>query len=79
MSLQKPLYGNGGEGINRSNEGNLIGIETANDYLDMPIIAQKYIPEIKDGDRRTIFFDGEYAGSVAEGSYKSELSCWGNS
>ena len=79
--ITKPLYGNGGEGINRSNEGNLIGIETANDYLDMPIIAQKYIPEIKDGDRRIIFFDGEYAGSVAripaEGSIKANFHAGG--
>ena len=29
------------------------------------IMAQKYIPEISKGDRRIIFFDGEYVGSVA--------------
>ena len=79
--ITKPLYGNGGEGINRSYEGNLIGIETGNDYLDMPIIAQKYIPEIKDGDRRIIFFDGEYAGSVAriptQGSIKANFHAGG--
>ena len=79
--ITKPLYGNGGEGINRSYEGNLIGIETANDYLDMPIIAQKYIPEIKNGDRRIIFFDGEYAGSVARittrGSIKANFHAGG--
>ena len=28
-------------------------------------MAQKFIPEIKDGDRRIILIDGEYAGSVA--------------
>ena len=39
--ITKPLYGNGGEGINRSNKGSLIGIETASEYLDMPIIVQK--------------------------------------
>ena len=79
--ITKPLYGNGGEGINRSNNGNLVGIETANEYLDMPIIAQKYIPEIKEGDRRIIFFDGEYVGSVSripiEGSIKANFHAGG--
>ena len=79
--ITKPLYGNGGEGINRSNNGSLIGIETASEYLDMPIIAQKYIPEINKGDRRIIFFDGKYAGSVAripiDGSIKANFHAGG--
>ena len=28
-------------------------------------MAQKYIPEIVEGDRRIILIDGEYCGSVA--------------
>ena len=79
--ITKPLYGNGGEGINRSNDDNLVGIETVKEYLDMPIIAQKYIPEIKEGDRRIIFFDGEYVGSVSripiEGSIKANFHAGG--
>ncbi len=79
--ITKPLYGNGGEGINRSNNGNLVGIDTTTDYLDMPMIAQKYIPEIIQGDRRIIFFDGEYVGSVAripiEGSIKANFHAGG--
>ena len=63
--ITKPLYGNGGEGIHRSNKGYLEGIDVSNKYLEMPIMAQKYIPEISKGDRRIIFFDGEYVGSVA--------------
>ena len=63
--ITKPLYGNGGEGINRSNNDKLVGIDSTSEYLDMPMIAQKYIPEIIEGDRRIIFFDGEYVGSVA--------------
>ena len=47
----------------------------------MPLIAQKYIPEINDGDRRIIFFDGEYVGSVAripiEGSIKANFHAGG--
>ncbi|MDC6448369.1 glutathione synthase [Alphaproteobacteria bacterium] len=63
--ITKPLYGNGGEGIHRSNKGCLEGIDLSRIYLDIPIMAQKYIPEIIKGDRRIIFFDGEYVGSVA--------------
>jgi len=79
--ITKPLYGNGGEGIYRSNNGKLSGIDSASKYLDIPMIAQKYIPEIIEGDRRIIFFDGEYAGSVAripmEGSIKANFHAGG--
>ena len=79
--ITKPLYGNGGVGINRSNNGSLEGIQTANEYLDMPLIVQKYIPEINEGDRRIIFFDGQYVGSVAripiEGSIKANFHAGG--
>ena len=53
--ITKPLYGNGGEGIYRSNKGYLEGIDLTNKYLEIPIMAQKYIPEISKGDRRIIF------------------------
>ena len=63
--ITKPLYGNGGEGIFRSNKGILNGISENNRYLDLPLMAQKYIPEISEGDRRIILIDGDYVGSVA--------------
>ena len=79
--ITKPLYGNGGEGINRSNNGKLEGIDSSGEYLDLPMISQKYIPEIIQGDRRIIFFDGEYVGSVAripiEGSIKANFHAGG--
>lgn len=64
--ITKPLYGNGGEGIYRSTviQDNLNGINKDQRILSEPLIAQKYIPEIKDGDRRLILIDGEYVGSV---------------
>ena len=80
--ITKPLYGNGGEGINRSKEDQLIGIDIDCEYLEMPIMAQKYIPEISEGDRRIIFFDGDYVGSVAripeEGSIKANFHAGGS-
>ena len=79
--ITKPLYGNGGEGINRSKDEKLTGIDIDGKYLDMPIMAQKYIPEISEGDRRIIFFDGDYVGSVAriplQGSIKANFHAGG--
>ena len=79
--ITKPLYGNVGEGIHRSKEGHLEGFDKDRQYFEMPIMAQKYIPEIIDGDRRIIFIDGEYVGSVAripsEGSIKANFHAGG--
>ncbi len=79
--ITKPLYGNGGEGILRSKEGHLEGLDKDRQYFEMPIMAQKYIPEIIDGDRRIIFIDGEYVGSVArippKGSIKANFHAGG--
>ena len=79
--ITKPLYGNGGEGIHRSNKNYLEGIDISSEYLEIPIMAQKYIPEISQGDRRIIFFDGEYVGSVAripsQGSIKANFHAGG--
>ena len=79
--ITKPLYGNGGEGIHRSNQGYLEGVNLSSLYLEIPILAQKYIPEISKGDRRIIFFDGEYVGSVArippKGSIKANFHAGG--
>ena len=79
--ITKPLYGNGGEGIHRSKDGHLEGLDTDRQYFEMPIMAQKYIPEIIDGDRRIIFIDGDYVGSVAripsKGSIKANFHAGG--
>ena len=79
--ITKPLYGNGGEGIHRSKEGHLEGLDTDKQYFELPIMAQKYIPEIINGDRRIIFIDGDYVGSVAripsKGSIKANFHAGG--
>ena len=62
--ITKPLYGNGGVGIHRFNKQNF-NPDDLKQYLDLPIMAQKYIKEINQGDRRLILIDGEYCGSVA--------------
>ena len=79
--ITKPLYGNGGEGIHRSKDGYLEGLDTSRQYFEIPIMVQKYIPEIIDGDRRIIFIDGEYVGSVSripsKGSIKANFHAGG--
>ena len=62
--ITKPLYGNGGVGIHKFNINNF-NPNILKQYLDLPIMIQKYIKEIDKGDRRLIVIDGEYCGSVA--------------
>ena len=60
--IVKPLDGMGGTGIFRLTAGGLnIGatLEVLTDNGARPIMAQRYIPEIKDGDKRVLMIDGE--------------------
>ncbi|NBP31262.1 MAG: glutathione synthase [Candidatus Fonsibacter lacus] len=67
-TIIKPLYGNGGEGISKLEGINVVLkrkiLKLINKYKQ-PIVMQKYLSEIKEGDRRIILMDGEYVGSVA--------------
>ena len=78
--ITKPLYGNGGEGIHRFDKTNF-NSKILEEYLHLPIMVQKFINEIEHGDRRIIFFDGEYFGSVAripqEGNLKANFHAGG--
>ena len=65
--ILKPLYGNGGAQIYHVEKGNLnfnALLEMFEQFYKEPIIAQKYIPEARDGDKRIILIDGEPAGAV---------------
>lgn len=58
----KPLDGMGGSGIFRVKEdGNNLGaiLEVLTEYESQQIMAQKYLPEIKQGDKRILVVDGE--------------------
>ena len=78
--ITKPLYGNGGEGIHRFNINNF-NHDILKQYLHLPIMVQKYVNEIDQGDRRLIIIDGEYCGSVAripkEGDIKANFHAGG--
>ena len=78
--ITKPLYGNGGIGIHRFNKKDF-NPDILKKYLNLPIMIQKYIKEIKQGDRRLIFIDGDYNGSVAripkDGNIKANFHAGG--
>lgn len=63
----KPWDGNGGRGVlvSRTGDPNLRSmIEVLSGEGRRYIIAQRYLPEIVDGDKRIILIDGEPAGGV---------------
>ena len=65
--ILKPLYGNGGAGVFRvkqddENLGSLLEMFTA--FYREPVIVQRYIPEVRKGDKRIILVDGEVAGAI---------------
>lgn len=65
--IVKPLFGNGGAGVFHITPGD----ENLNALLEMfttlyrePVIVQRYVPEVRQGDKRIILVDGEPAGAV---------------
>jgi glutathione synthase len=76
ISIIKPLYGNGGEGIEKIDSNKARNKKLVNNLLKkykLPIIVQKFIKEISLGDRRIILIDGEYVGSVARIPAKNSI------
>jgi len=60
--IVKPLYGNGGAGVFFIREGdqNLVSlIELFEQSFTEPFMIQKYLPEVRQGDKRIIIVDGE--------------------
>jgi glutathione synthase len=65
--VMKPLYGHGGGAVFRLTRDDL----NFGSLYDMfavtfrePWVIQKFLPEVRDGDKRIILVDGEYAGAV---------------
>ncbi len=62
MIVVKPLDGMGGRSIFKITDGDentSVIIETITNYSQQTVMAQKYIPEIKDGDKRILLVNGE--------------------
>jgi glutathione synthase len=71
----KPLFGNGGAGVFhiRPDDENLNALlEMFTSLSREPIIVQRYLPEIRGGDKRVILVDGKPAGAVLRVPPKGE-------
>ena len=82
--IVKPLFGNGGAGVFHIRPGD----ENLNALLEMfdgfhrePIIVQRYLPEVRRGDKRIVLVDGEAVGAInrvpAEGEARSNMHVGG--
>ncbi len=73
--IVKPLYGNGGEGVFliKDNDTNFnVILEHFLNYTQEQFIVQKYIPEVKKGDKRIVLIDGEVVGAINRIPAKNE-------
>jgi glutathione synthase len=82
--VMKPLYGGGGAGIFRIKEDdeNFASlVETFSLMFREPFMVQKYIPEVRSGDKRIILVDGVVAGAInrvpATGESRSNMHVGG--
>ena len=82
--IVKPLFGNGGAGVFHIDPED----DNLNALLEMftglyrePIVVQKYLPEVREGDKRIILIDGHAAGAItrvpAEGEARANLHVGG--
>lgn len=80
----KPLFGNGGAGVFRLRQGD----ENLASLLEMfgqmnrePVIVQKYLADVRKGDKRIILVDGVAVGAInrvpAEGEARSNMHVGG--
>ena len=73
--ILKPLYGNGGAGVFKLPEAdaNLSALHELFMGLNRePLIAQKFLPAVAEGDKRVILVDGECVGAINRVPQKGE-------
>lgn len=82
--ILKPLYGNGGAGVFFLQEGdqNLASlIELFEQSFREPFMVQKYLPDVRKGDKRIIIIDGEPVAGLnripADGEARSNMHVGG--
>ena len=80
----KPLYGGGGSGVARlkADDPNLDALLELHTMIGRePVIAQKFLPAVADGDKRILLVDGEPVGAInrvpADGQVRSNLRVGG--
>ncbi|WP_293573655.1 glutathione synthase [Phaeobacter sp.] len=82
--ILKPLYGNGGAGVFRleADDRNLTSLhELFTGFSREPLIVQKFLPDVSNGDKRVILVDGEPVGAInrvpAAGETRSNMHVGG--
>jgi len=82
--ILKPLYGNGGAGIFKLGHAdtNLNALHELFTGINRePLMAQKFMPEVEQGDKRIILIDGEPVGAInrvpAKGETRSNMHVGG--
>lgn len=82
--ILKPLYGNGGAGVFRVKEDDSNYASLMEMFLERsrePIIAQAFLPDVSEGDRRIILIDGDAVGGInrrpAPGETRSNMHVGG--
>ncbi len=82
--ILKPLYGNGGAGVFRLDaaDRNFAALwEVFAGINREPLIAQKFLPDVAQGDKRVILVDGEPVGAInrmpADGETRSNMHAGG--
>jgi glutathione synthase len=80
----KPLYGNGGAGVFRlkPDDENLNALlEMFTQFYREPVVVQRYVPEVRKGDKRIILVEGVPIGAInrvpAEGEARSNMHVGG--
>ena len=82
--ILKPLFGNGGAGVFRlrpDDENFASLLEMFSQKSREPLIAQRYLPEVRKGDKRIILIEGKPVGVInrvpAEGEARSNMHVGG--
>ncbi len=82
--ILKPLYGNGGAGVFRldPNDRNFSSLYELFEGINRePLIAQKFLPDVSNGDKRIILIDGWPVGAInrvpQEGETRSNMHVGG--
>ncbi|MEO9516656.1 MAG: glutathione synthase [Paracoccaceae bacterium] len=82
--ILKPLYGNGGAGVFRldANDRNLSSLhELFTGFSREPLIVQKFLPDVSNGDKRVLLIDGAPIGAInrvpAPGETRSNMHVGG--
>ncbi|MGD9637582.1 MAG: glutathione synthase [Alphaproteobacteria bacterium] len=74
--IVKPLFGYGGEGIfhikpSSDNLNSLLGM--FDNLYHEPIMIQRYLPDVKGGDKRVLLIDGEPVGAILRTAPKDNV------